>query len=61
MKRNKPPKRRDRKTGRKTYLGKRPATYSTAYHTWRSTVAANVAHREDKERERHLAEKRKIT
>lgn len=38
MKRNKPAKRRDRKTGESPYAKhkKTPYRYSTAYHEWRS-------------------------
>jgi hypothetical protein len=60
MKRNKPPKRRDRRTGLSPYAryAKKPARYSTAYYEWRHGVAMNAAHREEREAARHLAERR---
>lgn len=63
MKRNKPPKRRDRRTGLSPYAkyNKKPVRYSTEYHEWRHGVAMNAAHREERETQRHEAERRKVT
>lgn len=62
MKRNKPPKRRDRRTGLSPYAryAKKPVRYSAEYYDWRHGVAMNAAHREESEQRRHDAEKRRI-
>lgn len=55
MKRTTPKKLRDRRTGLSPYAryGKRPYTYSAAYHEWRHGITSHTSRVEEHERERH--------
>jgi len=61
MKRAKPAMRRDRKTGNKSYAGKKPVRYSEVYYNWLHSVTSGIVRREAQEKSRHEGERRKVS